>query len=92
MSFSSSDNISANIVSYSPVLIAFLLPSGGEARLLPLLPTAFLLPKGEEKDIYSNLNDDPFFILDEEIRILKIRQYRMLKRIKDAEAGLNDVI
>ena len=44
----------------------------------------------EEKDIYSNLNDDPFFILDEEIRILKIRQYRMLKRIKDAEAGLND--
>ena len=44
----------------------------------------------EEKDIYSKLNDDPFFILDEEIRILKIRQYRMLKRIKDAEAGLND--
>ena len=44
----------------------------------------------EEKDIYSTMNDDPFFILDEEIRILKIRQYRMLKRIKDAEAGLND--
>ncbi|HHX0206106.1 TPA: phage terminase small subunit [Enterococcus faecalis] len=44
----------------------------------------------EEKDIYSNLNDDPFFILEEEIRILKIRQYRMFKRIKDAEAGLND--
>ncbi|MDU3437394.1 MAG: small subunit of terminase, partial [Enterococcus faecalis] len=36
------------------------------------------------------MNDDPFFILEEEIRILKIRQYRMLKRIKDAEAGLND--
>ncbi|EAC9416956.1 small subunit of terminase [Enterococcus faecalis] len=44
----------------------------------------------EEKNIYSNMNDDPFFILDEEIRILKIRQYRMLKRIKNAEAGLND--
>ncbi|NSS76475.1 small subunit of terminase [Enterococcus faecalis] len=44
----------------------------------------------EEKDIYSTMNDDPFFILDEEIRILKIRQYRMFKRIKDAEAGLND--
>lgn len=44
----------------------------------------------EEKDIYSNMNDDLFFILEEEIRILKIRQYRMLKRIKDAEAGLND--
>ncbi|HDT8179152.1 phage terminase small subunit [Enterococcus faecalis] len=44
----------------------------------------------EEKDIYSNMNDDPFFILEEEIRILKIRQYRMLKRIKDAEVGLND--
>lgn len=44
----------------------------------------------EEKDIYSNMNDDPFFILEEEIRILKIRQYRMLKRIKVTEAGLND--
>ncbi|EKJ5004579.1 small subunit of terminase [Enterococcus faecalis] len=44
----------------------------------------------EERAIYSNLNDDPFFILEEEIRILKIRQYRMLKRIKDAEVGLND--
>ena len=36
MSFSSSDNISANIVSYSPVLIAFLLPLGGEPPLFPL--------------------------------------------------------
>ncbi|HFE9851452.1 TPA: small subunit of terminase, partial [Enterococcus faecalis] len=36
------------------------------------------------------LNDDPFFILEEEIRILKVRQYRMLKRIKEAESGLND--
>ncbi|MGL9971554.1 phage terminase small subunit [Enterococcus sp. DIV1420a] len=44
----------------------------------------------EEKDIYYTLNDDPFFILDEEIRILKVRQYRMLKRIKEAESGLND--
>ena len=44
----------------------------------------------EEKDIYSKLNVDPFFILAEKIKILKIRQYRMLKRIKDAEAGLND--
>ena len=43
MSFSSSDNISANIVSYSPVLIAFLLPLGGEP---PLFPLAFLLPGG----------------------------------------------
>ncbi|HFF1572411.1 TPA: small subunit of terminase, partial [Enterococcus faecalis] len=33
---------------------------------------------------------DPFFILEEEIRILKVRQYRMLKRIKEAESGLND--
>uniref|UniRef100_UPI001157A38B phage terminase small subunit n=1 Tax=Escherichia coli TaxID=562 RepID=UPI001157A38B len=44
----------------------------------------------EEKDIYSTMNDDTFFIFEEEIRILKIRQYRMLKRIKDAEVGLND--
>ncbi|HBI1883300.1 TPA: small subunit of terminase [Enterococcus faecalis] len=44
----------------------------------------------EEKDIYSNLNDDPFFILNDEIRLLKIRQFRMMKRIKEAKKGLND--
>ncbi|EGO7722625.1 phage terminase small subunit [Enterococcus faecalis] len=44
----------------------------------------------EEKDIYSNLNDDPFFILNDEIRLLKVRQFRMMKRIKKAEKGLND--
>lgn len=43
----------------------------------------------EEKDIYSNLNDDPFFILNDEIRLLKVRQFRMMKRIKEAEKGLN---
>ena len=32
----------------------------------------------EEKDIYSNLNDDPFFILNDEIRLLKVRQFRMM--------------
>lgn len=44
----------------------------------------------EEKDIYSNLNNDPSFILSEEIRLLKIRQLRMMKRIKEAESGLNE--
>lgn len=44
----------------------------------------------EEKDIYSSLNDDPSFVLSEEIRLLKIRQLRMMKRIKQAETGLND--
>lgn len=44
----------------------------------------------EEKDIYSNLNNDPSFVLSEEIRLLKIRQLRMMKRIKQAETGLND--
>ncbi|HAP9801843.1 phage terminase small subunit [Enterococcus faecium] len=44
----------------------------------------------EEKDIYSNLNDDPSFALSEEIRLLKIRQLRMMKRIQQAETGLND--
>ncbi|HGF7732423.1 TPA: phage terminase small subunit [Enterococcus faecium] len=44
----------------------------------------------EEKDIYSHLNDDPSFVLSEEIRLLKIRQLRMMKRIQQAEAGLND--
>ncbi|WP_461198538.1 phage terminase small subunit [Enterococcus sp. N249-2] len=43
----------------------------------------------EEKDLYSNLNDDPFFILSEEVKLLKIRQRRMMHRIKDAEDGLN---
>lgn len=31
-----------------------------------------------------------FFILNDEIRLLKIRQFRMMKRIKEAEKGLND--
>ncbi|WP_195943460.1 phage terminase small subunit [Enterococcus faecium] len=44
----------------------------------------------EEKDIYSSLNDDPFFVLSEEIRLLKIRQLRMMRRIKEAESGLNE--
>lgn len=44
----------------------------------------------EEKDIYSNLNNDPSFVLSEEIRLLKIRQLRMMKRIKQAESGLNE--
>ncbi|TKN40528.1 phage terminase small subunit [Enterococcus faecium] len=44
----------------------------------------------EEKDIYSSLNNDPSFVLSEEIRLLKIRQLRMMKRIKEAESGLND--
>lgn len=44
----------------------------------------------EEKDIYSNLEDDPSFVLSEEVRLLKIRQLRMMKRVKQAEAGLND--
>ena len=44
----------------------------------------------EEKDIYSNLNNDPSFVLSEDIRLLKIRQLRMMKRIKQAESGLNE--
>lgn len=44
----------------------------------------------EEKDLYSNLNEDPFFVMTEEIRLLKIRQLRMMKRIQSAEAGLTE--
>lgn len=44
----------------------------------------------DEKDIYSSLDDDPSFVLSEEIRLLKIRQLRMMKRIQQAEVGLND--
>lgn len=43
----------------------------------------------EEKEIYTSLSDDPFFVLSEEIKLLKIRQRRMMQRIKDAEDGLN---
>ncbi|PWS23389.1 small subunit of terminase [Enterococcus faecium] len=50
----------------------------------------FEILSDEEKDIYSSLNDDPSFVLSEEIRLLKIRQFRMMKRIQQAEAGLND--
>lgn len=42
----------------------------------------------DEKDIYSNLSDDPFFVLSEEIKLLKIRQRRMMQRISEAEKGL----
>lgn len=42
----------------------------------------------EEQEIYSGLSDDPLLILDEEIRLLKIRQLRMMNRIKEAEDGL----
>ncbi|EOH94824.1 phage terminase small subunit [Enterococcus pallens] len=43
----------------------------------------------EEREIYSSLSDDPLFVLSEEIRLLKIRQHRMMNRIKAAEDGLD---
>ena len=43
----------------------------------------------EEKDAYSTMSDDPFFVVSEEVRLLKIRQLRMMKRITEAEKGLN---
>ncbi|MDB7101871.1 phage terminase small subunit [Enterococcus mundtii] len=44
----------------------------------------------EERMIYSSLEDDPLYILSEEVRLLKIRQLRMMQRIKKAESGLNE--
>lgn len=44
----------------------------------------------EEKGIYQSITDDPFFVMSEEVRLLKIRQRRMMQRITDAEAGLNE--
>lgn len=44
----------------------------------------------EEKAIYSNMDNDPSFILLDEIRILRIRQRRMMNRIKEAEKSLAD--
>lgn len=43
----------------------------------------------EEKDVYSSVSDDPFFVVSEEIKLLKVRQLRMMKRIQEAEKGLN---
>lgn len=43
----------------------------------------------DEKDIYSTMSDDPSFIMSEEVRLLKIRQLRMLRRIQEAESGLD---
>lgn len=45
----------------------------------------------QEREIYSGLSDDPLFVLSEEIRLLKIRQHRMMVRIQEAEKGLNQV-
>lgn len=44
----------------------------------------------EEKEIYSLMDNDPSFILLDEIRILKIRQRRMMNRISKAEKGLDE--
>ena len=44
----------------------------------------------DEIAIYDSLDDDPYIILSDEIKLLKIRQRRMMKRIADAERGLND--
>lgn len=44
----------------------------------------------EEKDIYYIMSDDPFFIMSEEVRLLKIRQRRMMLRIKNIEDGLTE--
>lgn len=44
----------------------------------------------KEKEIYSTLDDDPLFVLAEEIRILKIRQHRMMNRIKDHQDSLSE--
>lgn len=44
----------------------------------------------DERDLYSAMSEDPFFVMTEEVRLLKIRQFRMMKRIQKAEAGLNE--
>ncbi|WP_430596587.1 phage terminase small subunit [Enterococcus sp. DIV0175] len=44
----------------------------------------------EERMIYYSFEDDPLYILSEEVRLLKIRQLRMMQRIKKAESGLNE--
>lgn len=43
----------------------------------------------DEKDIYSTMSDNPFFIMSEEVKLLKIRQRRMMRRLQEAEKGLN---
>lgn len=43
-----------------------------------------------EMDFYSTMSEDPFFIMSEEVRLLKIRQLRMMQRIKNIEDGMTE--
>ncbi len=44
----------------------------------------------DEKDLYQTIDTDPFFVLNEEVKMLRFRQTRMLRRVQDAERGLNE--
>lgn len=44
----------------------------------------------DEKKIFEGVTDDPLISINTEIRQLKVRQYRITKRIKDVVAGMND--
>lgn len=44
----------------------------------------------EEKGVYQSIADDPFFVISEEVRLLKVRQMRMMRRIAAAEKGLTE--
>lgn len=44
----------------------------------------------DEKDLYQTIDTDPFFVLNEDVKMLRFRQTRMLRRVQDAERGLNE--
>ncbi|APX72874.1 phage terminase small subunit [Companilactobacillus allii] len=44
----------------------------------------------EEQKIFKGVTDDPLVSINTEIRQLKVRQYRITKRIKDVVEGMND--
>ncbi|MHC5215210.1 phage terminase small subunit [Enterococcus sp. LJL128] len=44
----------------------------------------------DEKNLLDVMSDDPLLILQEEIRTMRVRQLRMMKRVRAAEAGLTE--
>lgn len=45
----------------------------------------------DEREIFEGVTDDPLITINTEIRRLKVRQYRISKRISDVAQGMDDI-
>lgn len=45
----------------------------------------------DERAIFEGVTDDPLITIDTEIQMLKVREYRITKRINNVRQGMNDV-